>query len=46
MNDGAVARAARGVVGSSSLEVLQRCGDVAPRDAVIGTVAMEWGWNW
>ena len=32
--------AARGVVGSASLEVLQNCGDVALRDVVMGMV----GW--
>jgi len=33
--------AAQGVVGSPSLQVLQRHGDVALRDVVMG-----WGWTW
>jgi len=34
--------AARGVVGSPSLEVFQNCGDVALRDVVSGH---GWGWT-
>jgi len=33
-------RAAQGLVGSASLEVLQNCGDVALRDVVMGMVGV------